>query len=473
MVNAQKYINQKFLTKEENQNLTELNLSDLSNFPNLEKLDCSFNEITSLNLTNCPKLTELKYAFSKALTYISISNNNFSRQDLSAFSKFTNLENLYLGNDIEERIEKGIINRFHGFLKPLKNFPKLKELQVEGTDIHLLDNLKIISKEEAEKLRRTNRDNFSVILNDILINYAKKELGLDLTAEQEGEMEKLGSDIATSAQAKNVRLEEKIQGSEDKDGKTELTSTSITVAGGALTLLDYSTTGGVITLVAPLIGILKQVQIGETGIVNIALKNLKNEVDIFLKEYDKDGNEEIDIDELTNEREKFVNELIKLEEVAKMMKNLEKEVINYRQGSTKKELETQPQIEVDISADKQNDNQTSLNQEKVEEEFQANIEVNNQEEIRQRQTCDYVLYTITQEMLGFYAIAEVVDDSNKRPTKTIFCYLEEGFEKHQIKSLQAIARMVKENGAKVFTSLEEVAEYLNGQQEVQVEVLPK
>ncbi|CAI2194681.1 12459_t:CDS:2 [Funneliformis geosporum] len=190
MENAQKYINQKFLTKEEKQNLTELDLS----------------------------------------------------------------ENLYLGNDIEERIEKGIINRFHGFLKPLKNFPKLKELQVEGTDIHLLDNLKIISKEEAEKLRRTNRDNFSVILNDILINYAKKELGLDLTAEQEGEMEKLGSDIATSAQAKNVRLEEKIQGSEDKDGKTELTSTSITVAGGALTLLDYSTTGGVITLVAPLIG---------------------------------------------------------------------------------------------------------------------------------------------------------------------------------------------------------------------------
>ncbi|CAI2198750.1 19392_t:CDS:2, partial [Funneliformis geosporum] len=183
------------------------------------------------------------------------------------------------------------------------------------------------------------------------------ELGLDLTAEQEGEMEKLGSDIATSAQAKNVRLEEKLQA-----------STSITVAGGALTLLDYSTTGGVIALVAPLIdnynellGILKQVQIGETGIVNIALKNLKNEVDIFLKEYDKDGNEEIDIDELTNEREKFASELIKLEEVAKMMKNLEKEVINYRQGLTKKELETQPQIEVDISADKHNDNQTSLN----------------------------------------------------------------------------------------------------------------
>ena len=67
-------------------------------------------------------------------------------------------------------------------------------------------------------------------------------------------------------------------------------------------------------------------------------------------------------------------------------------------------------------------------------------------------------------MEGFYAIAEVVDDSNKRPTKTIFCYLEEGFSKHQIKSLQAIARMVKENGIQVFTSLEEIARYLNHQQ---------
>ncbi|CAI2187395.1 7065_t:CDS:2, partial [Funneliformis geosporum] len=274
--------------------------------------------------------------------------------NLSALSKFTNLEELYLGNDIEERFEKGIINRFHG-----------KEA--------IIRKLKL-GKEEAEKLRRTNRDNFSVILNDILINYAKKELGLDLTSEQEGEIEKLGSDIATSSQARNTKLEEKLHGSEDKDGKTELTSTSITVAGGALTLLDYSTTGGVITLVAPLIvdadtfldnynellGILKQVQIGETGIVNIALKNLKNEVDSFLKEYDEDGNEEIDIDELTKERKKFSSELIRLEEVAKMMKNLEKEVINYRQGSIKKELETQPQIEVDVSADKHNDNQISL-----------------------------------------------------------------------------------------------------------------
>lgn len=34
----------------------------------------------------------------------------------------------------------------------------------------------------------------------------------------------------------------------------ELSSTVTTVVGGALTLLDYATTGGVITLVAPLVG---------------------------------------------------------------------------------------------------------------------------------------------------------------------------------------------------------------------------
>ena len=87
----------------------------------------------------------------------------------------------------------------------------------------------------------------------------------------------------------------------------------------------------------------------------------------------------------------------------------------------------------------------------------------------EKQTCDFMLYVITKEMLGFYSIAEVVNDSNKIPNKTIFCYLEEGFGQHQIKSLQATARLVKENGTQVFTSLEEVAKWLNSQKEVEEE----
>lgn len=88
-----------------------------------------------------------------------------------------------------------------------------------------------------------------------------------------------------------------------------------------------------------------------------------------------------------------------------------------------------------------------------------------EEEIKQREICDYCLYVITPMMKGVYSIAEAVDDSNKRPEKTILCVLEEDgeyeFNKSALRSLNAVKRMVKNNGAQVFNSLEEVAKYLN------------
>lgn len=89
-----------------------------------------------------------------------------------------------------------------------------------------------------------------------------------------------------------------------------------------------------------------------------------------------------------------------------------------------------------------------------------------EEELRQRKTCDYCLYVITPKMTGVYSIAEVVDDSNKRPSKTIFCYLttdeeEHIFESHQIKSLEQVGKMIKENGGQFFKSLKEVSNFLN------------
>lgn len=87
------------------------------------------------------------------------------------------------------------------------------------------------------------------------------------------------------------------------------------------------------------------------------------------------------------------------------------------------------------------------------------------EERHQREVCDYVLYTITPRMLGVYSIAEVVDDSNKRPEKTIFCLLESDgpikFSFGELKSLHAVADLVARNGAICFYSLEQVAKYLN------------
>jgi hypothetical protein len=87
------------------------------------------------------------------------------------------------------------------------------------------------------------------------------------------------------------------------------------------------------------------------------------------------------------------------------------------------------------------------------------------EELRQRQECDFCLYVITPRMTGVYSIAEVVDDSNKRPSKTVFVRLRNDgalrFDDGQWKSLGAVARMVQTNGGKVFDGLPEAARYIN------------
>ena len=87
------------------------------------------------------------------------------------------------------------------------------------------------------------------------------------------------------------------------------------------------------------------------------------------------------------------------------------------------------------------------------------------EEIKQRKTCDIVLYVITPKMTGVYAIAEAVDDSNKRPEKTIFVRLRddgrERFDEGQWRSLGAVAQMIERNGAAVFTHLKSAADEIN------------
>ncbi len=82
-------------------------------------------------------------------------------------------------------------------------------------------------------------------------------------------------------------------------------------------------------------------------------------------------------------------------------------------------------------------------------------------ELKEREKCDVCLYTITPKMLGFYSIAEVVDDSNKKPEKTILILLKEDefykFSKEKWKSLKAVANLVKRNGGKVFYNLHNAA----------------
>ena len=86
-------------------------------------------------------------------------------------------------------------------------------------------------------------------------------------------------------------------------------------------------------------------------------------------------------------------------------------------------------------------------------------------EIQERKTCDFVLYVITPKMTGVYSIAEVVDDSNKRPCKTVLVILDRDggsvFDDHQWKSLMAVREMVEGNSGVTFDTLEKAAIYLN------------
>lgn len=79
-----------------------------------------------------------------------------------------------------------------------------------------------------------------------------------------------------------------------------------------------------------------------------------------------------------------------------------------------------------------------------------------QNELKARETCDYCLYAITPKKTGDYAIAEVIDDSNKRPEKTVLVLLRDDdglrFDDVQWKSLGAVANMVERNGGRAFVA---------------------
>lgn len=86
-------------------------------------------------------------------------------------------------------------------------------------------------------------------------------------------------------------------------------------------------------------------------------------------------------------------------------------------------------------------------------------------EVRERETSDYVLYGITNGIKGVYSIAEVTDDSNKRPERTLFLNLykekDDSYSRQMNHSLKAVEKLLKSNGVKIFNSIEAVADFLN------------
>jgi len=66
------------------------------------------------------------------------------------------------------------------------------------------------------------------------------------------------------------------------------------------------------------------------------------------------------------------------------------------------------------------------------------------------------LYVITKEMDGVFSIAEVVDASNKKPEKTIFMVIKDGFDESKLKSLNAVQELVEKNGAYIAENFSDI-----------------
>jgi Leucine-rich repeat (LRR) protein len=90
----------------DNNQLVELKVDNLNN---LTELCCSNNQLINLDIGNCNQLKELRCSNNcleilkltyqtEQLTYLHINNNNFPEQDLSMFSHLVNLKQLHLGN---------------------------------------------------------------------------------------------------------------------------------------------------------------------------------------------------------------------------------------------------------------------------------------------------------------------------------------------------------------------------------------
>lgn len=174
MVNAQKWLDENY-PKDQRSRIRVLDVGnknleselDLSDFIDLEELNCSHNQLTSLKLDNFRKLKKLICDHNRLvqlglinlgylkelicwdnylqdlklpsqtdqLINIAMGENNLPKQDLSMFSQFINLKHLGFCNNNQEKVNHGIYNRFYGSLEFLQNLTKLETLDIRNTDI--------------------------------------------------------------------------------------------------------------------------------------------------------------------------------------------------------------------------------------------------------------------------------------------------------------------------------------------------
>jgi len=85
------------------------------------------------------------------------------------------------------------------------------------------------------------------------------------------------------------------------------------------------------------------------------------------------------------------------------------------------------------------------------------------EEIEKDTQCNIHLYVITSDMTGTFSIAEAIESAMTHGKQTILHVMPEGFSRAQVKSLEAVANMVRKHGgiAYIDPDLHRTARVLN------------
>ena len=88
-----------------------------------------------------------------------------------------------------------------------------------------------------------------------------------------------------------------------------------------------------------------------------------------------------------------------------------------------------------------------------------------EEERQKNEECNLFLYFITPRMTGVFSIAETIESAINKGNRCVFCFTENdgdsSFSKAQIKSLNAVGKMVEKYHGFWAKDMKQVANYLN------------
>lgn len=376
MVNAQEWLDSNY-PKEERKEVKELDISnkflendlDLSDFVNLEKLDCSNNQFTNTNflktLLNREKIERLKINNNKKLsdhysldfltTFVGLKELNISNcpleGNLKSLKSLKKLEWLDISNtNIKEGLEY--------LPKRIKNF--YCELNYQCGSVEIAKQLSKFSegidetgnaKYNLDKWREYRADNFAssiiplerlfVIRGNIrkFINKWGKETEKNLYDFRENKVNELSELKRPNEFSRYWWLSAGVQ----------WTNRAFLVVGVSLLFINngqYSQISGAIAIVAPfietiasytndkiydskkekwnefisdteslldnyyeLLGILRAIRKSKLGKVNKAFNNLREKTLVFLDSYDEDNNGTVDLEELVKTKVNFAHDL--------------------------------------------------------------------------------------------------------------------------------------------------------------------